>query len=137
MTTRRSCASAAAARLWRSVEDGGLDELCRRNDVALLVVFGSVAARAHAPGDVDLAYLPGVRTAPLPLRDDLVRLLDEERLDLVNLAVAGPVVRHRAMAGTGLYEDDPGVFARTRDLAARQYFDTAWIRDVQAQVLAR
>lgn len=139
MSTRRSgsSAAAAAARLWTSRDDGSLDALCARHGLGLLVVFGSVAVGADEPGDVDLAHLPGAGTQPLILLDDLAESLGDERIDLVNLATAGPVVSHRALSGVGLYEDDPGRFARMRDRAARQFFDTAWIRDVQAQVLAR
>lgn len=134
---RLGSAALAAGRLRSAEADGSLDELCRSHGIGALVVFGSAATSEPEPGDVDLAYLPGRTTHALALLDDLVALLGDERVDLVNLATAGPVVSHRALTGRGLYEDDPGRLARMRDRAIRQYHDTAWVRRARAQVLTR
>lgn len=132
-----SDAREALRRLHAAADDGRLDRLCSEHDVRLLVLFGSAATDAPDPGDLDLAYLPGKATQPLRFLDAVVGLVGDDRVDLVRLDRAGPVVNHRAFSGTGLYESEPGLFARQRDLALRRYFDTAHIRRVQAEVLAR
>ena len=139
MSIPRLSGSAAPAlrRLRSALADGTLDALCERHGVRLLVLFGSAAAGVQAPRDIDLGYLGTARTKPLLLLDDVVRLLGDEAVDLVRLDTAGPVATHRAMTGEGLYESEPGLFARARDLAIRQYFDTAHLRAAQAEVLAR
>ena len=136
MRRRRGNAGAAVARLRAATRSGRLDRLCADHDVALLVLFGSATTESE-PGDVDLAHLPGDATDVLGLLDALVVLVGDDRVDLVDLSRAGPVVSHRALTGIGLYEDEPGRFARMRDLALRQYLDTAHLRRVQAEVLAR
>lgn len=132
-----SHAGPALQRLQVAQADGRLDALCAGHQLRLLVLFGSAARGADDPGDLDLAHLPGSTTNVLAFLDALVVMLQDDRIDLVNLAAAGPTLRHRAMTGIGLYEDDPGLFARTRDLALRQYFDTAFIRRAQAEALSR
>lgn len=134
---RRQSAIAGAEMLQTAMADGRLDELCQHHDVGVLVLFGSAAADIPTPGDLDLAYLPGEATDALALLDDLIVLTAEDRIDLVNLATADPSISHRAMAGRPLYEREPGRVARPRDVATRRYLDTAWIRRVQAEVLAR
>ena len=63
----------------------------------LLLLFGSRAeGRAHAGSDWDFGYLadPGVPIAAL--HGALIRATNNERVDLVDLAAAGAVLRYRA-----------------------------------------
>ncbi|WP_336921630.1 hypothetical protein [Aquipuribacter sp. SD81] len=127
-------AARAVAALRRAVADGSLDALCERHLVQVLVLFGS-AVDSEQPADVDLGVVPGPSTDLLRLHHDLAVLLDDDRVDLVSLRGADELLSHRALSGEGLYEDEPGRFARARDLAARRYADTDWMRRLQAQVL--
>lgn len=62
----------------------------------------------------------------------------EERFDLMMLDRAGIVARQRALTrGRKLYEARPGLFADAQIAAAMEYFDTAPLRDMELQLLAR
>lgn len=80
----------------------------------LAVVFGSRARReATAASDWDIAYLADERLDRDRLLTDLVRTLDTERVDLVDLERAGGLVRFRvARDGIAVFESLPDAFAR-------------------------
>lgn len=132
----RSHAGGARELLLSAESDGRLDALCQRHAVRLLTLFGSAVERDD-PGDLDFGYLPSDETMPLALLTDLVDLIEDDRIDLVNLRTAGPSARVAAMLGRGLYEDEPGLWARSRDLALRRFLDTEWIRRLEREALAR
>ncbi len=80
----------------------------------LLLLFGSRAAeKAHAGSDWDFGYLADEGFAPETLHGELIRLLNTERVDLVDLARASGLLRYRA-AGQGrpIFEATPGEFGR-------------------------
>lgn len=102
-------------------------------DLELLVAFGSaVKGRMRARSDLDVA----VRcTTPADLDSlylALAPLLGTDRLDLVDLRRAGPVLMMEvARSGRVLYEKRPGVFRQFQSLASRRYCDTAKLRLAQ------
>ncbi len=92
-----------------------ISEVCRRHPgLQLAVVFGSRArGDATAVSDWDVAYLADERLDRDALLLDLVRALDSDRIDLVDLARAGGLVRFRvARDGRVVFEAHPDAFAR-------------------------
>jgi predicted nucleotidyltransferase len=100
-------------------EDGralcDISEVCGRHPgLRLAVVFGSRArGDATAASDWDVAYLADEPLDRDALLSDLVRALDTDRVDLVDLERAGGLVRFRAARdGHVVFEARPDAFAR-------------------------
>jgi predicted nucleotidyltransferase len=102
------------------------DYFARRGDVALAVVFGSVARGDARPGsDLDLGIVPadsaGVDLPPLVGR----------RVDAADLRRVSPVfgfaVAHDAVL---VYEAEPGAWASWFARALARYYDTAPLRRI-------
>jgi predicted nucleotidyltransferase len=86
----------------------------RTPGIRLLVFFGSRAVgREHRDSDWDFGYLADAGTVTDGLHADLIRLLNTERVDLVDLGSAGGLLRYRAAAsGRPLFEREAGEFDR-------------------------
>lgn len=70
--------------------------------------------------------------------DDLAVLTGSDDVDLMLLDDALPVARERALVGAvALYEDEPGRYDRMRAHAVVERMETAWLRDLELQVLQR
>ena len=82
--------------------------------VRLLLFFGSRAlGRNHRGSDWDFGYLADAGTVIDGLHGALIRLLNTERVDLVDLGSAGGLLRYRAAAsGRPLFERETGEFDR-------------------------
>lgn len=130
-------AQAALEQLRAAASDGRLDELCQRRGVRVLAAFGS-ATTAHEAADLDLGvgFLPG-RQDILGLLDDLTVLTGFDHVDLAVLDGADPVLRARALSGIGLYEHEAGAFATEQMAALAEERDTAWLRRLDLEALAR
>ena len=93
----------------------------------LLILFGSRARGRARPGaDWDFGYLAD-ETADVPaLLAALVEVLDDDRVDLVDLRRASGLLRYRAARdGRLLHESAPDLFDRYRLDAARFWCDNA------------
>jgi hypothetical protein len=67
----------------------------------------------------------------------LARLVDHDRIDVLDLSRAGVVARGLALERCEpLYERTPGLFARHQMAALPPLADTAWIRDLALDTLA-
>lgn len=121
-------------------ESARLGVLCDHYEVILLTAFGSALRPAPEPHDLDLGVLfeyAGERDV-LGMRDGLVALTGYEGIDLVVLNDAGPVIRERALARAEvLFEARPSVHANAAIAATMERMDTAWLRDLALQELAR
>jgi hypothetical protein len=131
----------ALERLRATAADGRLGEVCRRHDLELLVVFGSaIDPDEPAPHDLDLAYRAR-RDAEISvprLLADLVQLAGSEDLDLLDLARASTVARDQALrAGEPLFEGRPGAFAGAQAAAMTLRMDSAWLRQLSLETMAR
>jgi predicted nucleotidyltransferase len=106
-------------------------------DVELVVLFGStVKGRVRARSDVDVA----VRAKGLADLDELYRVLaprlQTERLDLVDLRRASPLLMMEVTrSGRVVYERHPGVYRQFQSLASRRYCDTAKLRRAQRRAI--
>jgi predicted nucleotidyltransferase len=102
-------------------------------DLQLLILFGSaVRGRTVAESDVDL----GVRcNGPADLDNlylEIAPRLGTDRLDLIDLRRAGPLLAFQvARTGRLLFERHPGTFREFQSLASRRYCDTEKLRHAQ------
>lgn len=111
----------------------------RRENIALLVVFGSALTDAPDPGDVDLAvwFDRGGSSDVLALFNGLYQLTGYEGYDVLDLGHAGPVAKERALVGTEvLYEARPGLFANLQIAAIMERMDTAAFRQLDLELMA-
>lgn len=112
----------------------GLIPLFEREGVLLAYLFGSLAQ--DKPGhDVDLALLVEDQPA-FRLRTAISDCLDTERLDLVDLERASPVLRFEVIStGRLLYARSPLITEDFEMSTLRIYKDTAWLRRRQREHL--
>lgn len=109
-----------------------------RADLSLAVLFGSVARRkATARSDVDVAIRCDAPCDLDTLFMDLAPVFRTDRLDLIDLRRAGPVLAFAiARDGVVLFERDPGAYRQFQSLAQRRYADTAKLRRAQERAIA-
>lgn len=103
----------------------------------LVVLFGSTATgRRRAGSDVDVAVRCAGDADLDALHGVLAPALETDRLDLVDLRRAGPILAMEiARSGRLLYESGPGTFRRFQSLASRRYCDTAKLRRAQRRAI--
>jgi predicted nucleotidyltransferase len=118
-------------------------EASRPIELKLVIRFGSTAAGRQRPdSDVDLAVLA---ERELTLADqervviELARRqgIGEDRIDLVDLQTAPPLLQHEIAEHGELLEGDPDDFLRFRLTAWKAYQDTAKLRRAREQNLRR
>jgi predicted nucleotidyltransferase len=116
---------------------GRLPELFAESGVQLAYLFGSLAQQGPgtAPNDVDLAVW--VSDAPAyRLRAPIVDCLGTERVDLVDLRRASPVLRFEILkTGRPLYVADKEFQERYEMQTVRVYRDTRYLRRRQREYL--
>jgi predicted nucleotidyltransferase len=113
-----------------------LVSLFEQEGVRLAYVFGSLAKgrKAH---DVDIAILTREKPA-YRLRRKISESLGTERLDLVDLSRASPLLRFEIVrSGRCLYTRDKDVLNRFEMETIHLYRDTAYLRNKQSDVLKR
>ena len=106
----------------------------KEENVDLAYLFGSLS-QAETGHDVDLAILRYAEPAH-HLWGALSNRLDTERLDLVDLSEASPVLRFDIIStGKLLYAKNDDVCNNFEMATLREYKDTAWLRRRQGQIL--
>jgi predicted nucleotidyltransferase len=114
---------------------GALPELLAAEGVLLAYLFGS-QAKEGAGQDVDLALLMAGERRPYELQETIERHLDTERVDIVDLQQATPVLRFEVIStGHCLYEAAERLQVEHELRWLREYKDTAWLRRHQEQLL--
>ena len=112
-----------------------LPALFEDRGVLLAYLFGSLATDDPSPGDVDLAVLTAEEAAYM-LRTDLQRALGTQRLDLVDLRKASPLLRfHIIRDGRLLYAQDDETLNRFELDTLHLYRDTAPLRRRHREIL--
>ena len=103
-------------------------------DVLLAYVFGS-SLHNKASADIDPAVLPGNESLEV-LREKICETLSTQRIDLVNLKTASPLLRFEVVAtGSLLFKKDDSVENSFELSVIREYRDTAHLRKNQAKML--
>ncbi len=120
------------------------DHLYAREDVIVAYIFGSYASESPTPlSDIDVAVLlSGSSTAKehglikLDIINSLIELLCFDKIDLVVLNVATPLLAHEIIKkGMLLFSKDEMATAEYRAKATRQYLDTIYLRRIQDRIL--
>lgn len=112
---------------------------CEQPGLRLLVLVGSRArGEGHAGSDWDFAYLAERSFDPAELRRRLSLALGSDQIDLVDLAPASALFRHRAAVDARLVIGGAEAFDAFRIAAATVYLDmepvlTRAYRDVLAE----
>jgi predicted nucleotidyltransferase len=108
--------------------------LLAQHGVTLAYLFGSLA-RGKAGHDIDLALLSPA-TPPFRLRDVIAAHLGTQRLDLIDLAQAPPVLRFEVLrTGRLLYAVDQPTQTRFELATLQLYRDTHPLRERQRLML--
>jgi predicted nucleotidyltransferase len=125
-------------RLRAAAEDGRLDDLARRHGVTLITVFGSAVRTPERARDLDVAVSLRAGThGLLALVGELADLTASDDVDVLVLDAASPTARFSGLVGAHpLYEASAGLFARTQMAAALEFYETAWLRDLDLQRMA-
>lgn len=113
---------------------GLLDPLFEGEGVLLVYLFGSLV-KGEMASDIDLAVLPGNRDLG-SLREKVCDVLNTQRLDLVNLDTASPVLRFEIVRnGVLIFKKHDRVENDFELSVIREYRDTAHLRKSQAKTL--
>ena len=108
--------------------------LFEKEEVLLAYLFGSLG-RGQTGHDVDLAILTRSGQA-FRLREAITDCLETERVDLVDLQRASPVLRFEILrTGQLLYAADLALSECFELATLRLYRDTAWLRRQQREYL--
>jgi len=108
--------------------------LFQHEGVKLAYLFGSLS-RQETGNDVDLAIWVEDKPA-YQLRQAIMDCLSIERLDLVDLQQAPPVLKFEILqTGRLLFAADEATETNFVLSTLRQYKDTAWLRRHQAEIL--
>lgn len=129
----------AARRLRSAAIDGRLEALAEAHDLSLVVMFGSASRGQLDARDLDVAVGSRARTGldVVAVICALMDLVDNDRVDLLELDRAGPVARQHALVpGDPLYEYRPGEFARQQMKASGQRLGTEWMRRLDLALMA-
>jgi len=113
---------------------GLLATLFEEADVLLAYVFGSFLHN-ESSADIDLAVLPGHRGLE-DLREKICEILSTQRVDLVNLKTASPILRFEVLStGSLIFKKDEPLENSFELSVIREYRDTAHLRKSQARML--
>ncbi len=123
-------------------DSGALAALCDRCDLDLLVVHGSVLdpepIKPVEDLDVAVLFARGADANLLELITELTRLLHIDALDVMELNRAGVVARAEALGkGLPLYERRANLFTNRQTAALTERMETAWMRRLDLELLAR
>ena len=103
-----------------------------------MTVFGSALRDADRARDLDVAVLlPGGSGTLLMLHEALADLTGSDSVDVLVLDGASPTARFAGLVGAQpLYQAQEGLFATTQMAAALEFYETAWLRDLDLQRMA-
>lgn len=104
------------------------------------MVFGSAIdeGRLREPEDLDVATRLTEGTDLVDVVNGLLDLVRCDDLDVMDLGRAGVVARAAALGVCEpLYEDEPGLFANRQMAAVAERMDTAWLRRLDLELMAR
>lgn len=116
-----------------------LPNLLEQEGVLLAYLFGSLVAEASdrpPPRDVDLALLMPAGRPAYRLREAVTDCLDTQRVDVVDLRRASPVLRMEIVRnGRVLYAASDDVQLQFELETVRIYQDTNYLREQQRKIL--
>ena len=114
-----------------------LTSLYEEKGLQFVLLFGSTTSgKVSEQSDIDLAFLYDEPVDILALTNRVIQLLHTDRIDVVDLRHASPLLQFSAARqGKLLYERSPGLFHSFFSLAFRRYVDTKKIREAQGKAI--
>ena len=114
-----------------------LTPLFNEEGLQMVLLFGSQGSgRTHPESDIDLAVLCEEPVDLLHLTNWVSRLLHTDRVDVIDLRRANPLLGFSAACqGKVLYERVPGQFHSFCSLSFRRYVDTKKLRDTRKSTI--
>jgi predicted nucleotidyltransferase len=114
-----------------------LAPLLKEEALQIVLLFGSQSSgQVHPESDIDLGFLYDEPVDLLELTNKVTRLLHTDRVDVVDLRRANPLVCFSAARqGELLFERSPGLFNRFYSLSFRRYVDTKKLRDARQRAI--
>ena len=114
-----------------------LTPLFHEPGLQILLLFGSRASgRIHSKSDIDLGVLFDSPIDPVEMTSRIIGLLRTERIDLVDLRRASPLLAFSAARKSlVLYERKAGLFNQFYSLSFRRYVDTKKLRDARKRTI--
>jgi predicted nucleotidyltransferase len=103
----------------------------------ILLLFGSQSSgQVHPESDIDLGFLYDEPVDLLDLTNKVIQLLHKDRVDVIDLRRANPLLCFSAARqGKLLYERSPGLFNSFFSLSFRRYVDTKKLRDARQRAI--
>jgi predicted nucleotidyltransferase len=116
---------------------GKLAPLFDEEGLQLVLLFGSVASgKEYRESDIDLGFLFNKPIDILDLTNRVIRLLRTDRVDVIDLSRASPLLKYSAIRhGKLLFEQTPGLFNIFQSLTFRIYVDTKKLRVAQEKAI--
>jgi hypothetical protein len=110
-----------------------LAPLFKEGALQLVFLFGSQSSgQVHSESNIDLGFLYDEPVDLLDLTNKVIQLLHKDRVDVVDLRRANPLLCYSAVRqGKLLYERCPGLFNSFFSLSFRRYIDTKKLRDAR------
>lgn len=114
-----------------------LNPLFKDKGLQLVLLFGSaVTGKMHKQSDIDLAFLFDKPVDILTLTNKVIRLLNTDNIDVIDLRRASPLLKFSIVKnGRLIYEKEQGIFNEFYSLAFRRYIDTKKMRVAQAKAI--
>jgi len=114
-----------------------LAPLLKEEALQIVLLFGSQSSgQVHPESDIDLGFLYDEPVDLLELTNKVTRLLHTDRVDVVDLRRANPLLCFSAARqGKLLYERCSGLFTSFYSLSFRRYVDTKKLRDARQRAI--
>lgn len=114
-----------------------LNPLLKDKGLQLVLLFGSaVTGKMHKQSDIDLAFFFDKPIDILTLTNKVIRLLNTDNIDVIDLRRASPLLKFSIVKnGRLIYEKEQGIFNEFYSLAFRRYIDTKKMRIAQAKAI--
>lgn len=112
-------------------------------NVKLVILFGSqTSKKASAGSDTDVAVLSDQQLSleeKIELKERLSSEMgvSEDKIDLVDLWSASPLLQYQVAQNGRLIKGDPSDFIRFKVLAWKRYLDTAKLRRIREQAIKK
>jgi predicted nucleotidyltransferase len=114
-----------------------LSSLFKEEALQIVLLFGSQSSgQVHPESDIDLGFLYDEPVDLLDLTNKVIQRLHKDRVDVVDLRRANPLLCYSAVRqGKLLFERSPGLFNSFFSLSFRRYVDTKKLRDARQRAI--
>lgn len=115
------------------------ETVAKKHGLSFVALFGSQATgRTHEKSDIDIgvakrltSYFEETPVPMIDIEDELVRVLNRDDIEVVNLSTVSPtLMRSVAEEGVLLYEASMDEFSEWKLFAMKVWRETKWLRDL-------